>query len=705
VRYDILGNAVEQTANCCRKKTFTYTAGYHYAYPERETRGEGELQLSTSAVYDFNTGLVRISRDENEQETTLFYDVETHRPVTVLRPDGGRTDFHYHDALLLGPGDLPRYSRETTVTTFETGRTSESRRYFDGRGTFVRALGSFTAAQGWVTVDVEYDRVGRAFRASNPYYGTGEKNAINPSNLWTTNTEYDNFGRATEVTLPDGGKVLKNYAGTVITTTDPAGRQRRIVWDALGRAAELHEPDEDGNLGPVASPAQKTAYEYDVLSNLTKVTQAGSFRGGPPVTQVRQFRYDSLSRLTHQRQVEETARLDDDGAVSDAGHWTTVLKYDTWGNITDAYDALGAHSSIEYDTLNRPKSVTYLGETGGATPRVTYTYDQARTDASGEPYFNKGELTSVATDGTAAAPATRHDYDYGRAGQIVAQRQTVGAQTYALAYEYNLAGQLKKQTYPSGRVVAHTYDDAARLVSAAGGAQTYASSVSYAAHGGALGVVLGNGTSEAAEYNSRLQPTSLMLKVGSGAATKVIQQYAYKYGRVDQATGDVDETKNAGQVARVDGFIGGSPSAPVKQWEQRLTYDSIGRLAAAAEKYGQGMSQQSWRNRYSYDRWGNRYQEEAEQAQPLPYTAVEVGDVDRSTNRLAAPTQTSVGVEYDYAGQIIRDTKFRALNYDYDAKGRQVSSSRVDGTNEVRSAGASPARRPRRGGVASVCCA
>lgn len=687
VKYDILGNPVELTVNCCRKKTLTYTAAYHFAYPETEVRGDGELQLTTHAAYDFNTGLLTVDTDQNGQATTVSYDVATQRPVTVVRPEGGgRTDFHYHDSLLPGPGGLPRYSRAAAVTTFDTGRTTESRRYLDGRGALVRTLASYTEAQGWVTSDVEYDRMGRAFRVSNPYYGTGEGNAINPMNLWTTNSEYDNLGRPREMTLPDGTKSRVEYAGSVVTLTDQAGRSRRSVSDALGRVTEMHEPGVDGALGPVDSPAQKTSYEYDALSNLTKVTQAGSFGEGAAVTQVREFRYDSLSRLTHVRHAEETPRLNDDGAAGESGAWTRVLKYDGWGNLIDSFDARGVGTHVQYDTLNRVKSIVYSGETGTTTPAVTFTYDQVRTDANGNSYFNRGALTSITTAQTADAPATAQEFDYDRLGRVAAQRQIVGAHAYPLAYEYNLAGQLKKQTYPSGRVVTHAYDAAGRLLSAAAAELAYASAMVYAAHGGLTATAMGNGTSQQLNYNSRLQPSSLTLAGGTGTSAKVIQRYDYKYGIVNPATGEVDETKNAGQIGKVEGFIGGSLLSPVKQWEQRFGYDSIGRLAETAEKYGQDMSQQSWRNLYSYDRWDNRYQQAAAQTQPLAYTPVEAGDVDRQTNRFTSPTLSTPGVEYDHAGNVKRDTKFRGRQYAYDANGRQVWSALLNGTGEARAA-------------------
>ena len=153
-----------------------------------------------------------------------------------------------------------------------------------------RTFSSFTATQGWVTQDVEYDRLGRLLRSSQPYYSTGAAAPINPSGLWITNV-YDRLDRVTSSTWPSGdsGSTTSTasiaYAGTATTATDAAGRQRRQISDALGRLIYLDEPDISGNLGTVAAPTQRTSYEYDPLDNLTKITQS---------TQIRQFKYNSV---------------------------------------------------------------------------------------------------------------------------------------------------------------------------------------------------------------------------------------------------------------------------------------------------------------------------------------------------------------------------------------------------------------------------
>jgi hypothetical protein len=67
----------------------------------------------------------------------------------------------------------------------------------------------------------------------------------------------------------------------------------------------------------------------------------------------------------------------------------------------------------------------------------------------------------------------------------------------------------------------------------------------------------------------------------------------------------VDAQKNNGQLGRIDAFIGGTPQSPVKQWDERFSYDSLGRLDVASEYRGDN-SALTWQADYDYDRYGNR---------------------------------------------------------------------------------------------------
>jgi hypothetical protein len=104
----------------------------------------------------------------------------------------------------------------------------------------------------------------------------------------------------------------------------------------------------------------------------------------------------------------------------------------------------------------------------------------------------------------------------------------------------------------------------------------YLSSVSFNNKGLLSSMNLGNGTSESFGYNDRFQMTNQTLNKGS----QVLQKYDYGYGQID-ASGNLDLTKNNGQLGKIESFIGTQ-----KQSTQKFSYDSIGRLSQAKEYKG-----------------------------------------------------------------------------------------------------------------------
>ena len=303
---------------------------------------------------------------------------------------------------------VPGYVRQKT--TLETNKFAESYTYADARGLPIRSA-SLTP-DGWLTSATDYDNLGRAKRSYNPFYGSTPVSAIPIGTKYSEITAVDGFGRTTGVTLQDNTTVSTAFSDTgtnpvpsgfnktFVTVTDQAGKKRRQIADSLGRIIRVDEPDTSGNLGAVDAviPQQQTSYEYDGNDNLSKVIQSEGV-----TTQERRFKYDSLSRLVAEKQVEANATLDiagTKGAIDPVNKFTKVLKYSIHGLLTDGYDARGVHTQMSYDGLNRVSAVAYSGETGNTTPNVTYTYDHSRSG-----FYNNGALTRVATaDGGTVRP-------------------------------------------------------------------------------------------------------------------------------------------------------------------------------------------------------------------------------------------------------------------------------------------------------------
>jgi RHS repeat-associated protein len=279
------------------------------------------------------------------------------------------------------------------------------------------------------------------------------------------------------------------------------------------------------------------------------------------------------------------------------------------------------------------------------------------------------KVTTAAVAGTQRTPATEQIYDFDKMGRVVKHQQKIDSQSYLLEYNYNLAGQLTSEKYPSGKIVNVGYDANGRLSSVADQSRTFANNFQFQNYGGQLSSMsFGNNTSQSFILNDRLQMTNQTLSKGS----ETIQKYDYGFGQID-ANGNLDLTKNNGQLAKIESYIGAN-----KQWTQKFSYDSIGRLSESKEFRGD-TNALSYKQKFDFDRFGNLYRKNASnpttgQETPLPFTPIEDSDINRTTNRFTAAT----GTTYNEAGQVVTDNKFRTMSFGYDANGRMVKASRAN---------------------------
>ena len=87
-RYDITGNLVTASTSCCQQTSINYTSDTQYAYPQSQTRGSSDpnsaIHVTTSATYDFNTGLGLSATDPNGRTSQTSYFVFRGLPVASL---------------------------------------------------------------------------------------------------------------------------------------------------------------------------------------------------------------------------------------------------------------------------------------------------------------------------------------------------------------------------------------------------------------------------------------------------------------------------------------------------------------------------------------------------------------------------------------------------------------------------------------------
>jgi RHS repeat-associated protein len=595
--YDIAGNLRVQSSSCCEQTTITCTTNTQYAWPESLTSGsptDTSKQNTSSATYDYNTGLVLTSTDANGRVSQSVYDANTLRPVYEYAPTGAY-QLHTYDDLNLVVYDF----------VYEAGQSganvaSRSDKYLDGLGRVIKII-AFGKDYVQDVVETKFDNLGRISQQTRPYRFGVE------TPQWSTVT-YDSLDRPIQTTGPDGSIVTRAYnpspdppgssgqPGDTIKVTDPWGRERWARSDALGRLVEVAEPNPGGN-GSLSGGAMYTTYSYDALDHLLQVNQG---------VQARRFRYDSLGRLTHQKLAERLPTLDDSGNFVGGGTWSDFFQYDTKSNLTMRADARGVRTHFFYnnDPLNRLQSVQYNKDTvwpylavdipgsfGVSYPNINVVYS----------YMTSGDKRRVRTVGLDGGNGNQTiDYDVeGRVSQVY---QTFGGrESYPLVtnYLWDTLDRIKEVLYPkqygagdARKVVSHNYDIASRIDSLQFGDVTMASNPVYNASSQTTSLAVGSQITENYNFDPK---TGLLLsqQVNKGAEQLVNLQYNYTLnndaGNNGQKTGQLTSVTDLKNTAR----------------NRAYEYDKLGRLRKVKGGVN-AFNDPTWYQGYTYDRYGNR---------------------------------------------------------------------------------------------------
>jgi RHS repeat-associated protein len=622
---------------------------------------KGTGSQTTSTTYDFYTGLPLTGTDINGNVSSISY---TNNSLGTVDPFG-RPGTTYSPYVTIGGVSKRQivktyYEDSNLRTRVESDLFNEGDALVKVRATsdqmgrpILNEKNENGSSSYSIFSNTVYDVQNRVVLSSNP-----RRSASATTDGWTRVTK-DVLGRVTESATFAGasqpptsgtnsnwtGSATSAYTYNATTVTDQAGKVRRSITNALGQLVEVDEPNSSGQLDVSGAAVQPTTYYYDVLGNLTQVTQGG---------QNRYFYYTSLSRLREANNPES-------GTISYA--------YDNNGNLTSKSQVRSGTANVltsyTYDALNRVTQRSYSTPNGTptnyqATPTVTYTYDNKT--------YAKGKLTKVSS----SISATEYT-SFDSLGRVTAHKQTTDGHDYTTAYTYNLSGALVEETYPSTRKVRNTLDtngDLAEVESKKNSSSaywSYANSFSYNAAGAMTAVRLGNGLWESTAFNARLQPTQIALGNTSGATNLLKLNYSY------------GTTQNNGNVQSQTITV---PSLS-QPFIQSYTYDSLNRLLSATETNN---SAQTWKQTFIYDRYGNRNFDEANTTTLTkscgtspsftvctPDRKKENPSVNTANNRL----NTSDDYAYDLAGNTTADAD--SQSYIYDGENKMVQASNGTG--------------------------
>lgn len=598
-----------------------------------------------SYCYDYSTGLMLSSADENGQTSTYQYADSLDRLTQANYADGGQVTHSYNDS---GPSPT-----ETVTKKLNSSQTVTTVTTKNGLGDVVQTQIT-SDPQGTITTRKTLDGMGLDYQVYNPYRSTSD-----PTYGYTTYA-YDALGRTKTVTKPDNSVVTTQYCGQETLVTDEAGHWRRSKTDGLARLIEVDEPNSTTaavNVCPGAGePIWVTTYAYDGLNDLTSVVQ-GSSRN-------RSFTYDSLKHLTQSTNPES-------GTISYA--------YDPNGNVTTKTDARNITGTYAYDALNRTLQVSYNDVP--PTPTVTYTYDQS--SCLGQPScYNIGHRTTMNDAG-----GTQY-FAYDQMGREIAEQRTTGTVTRGMVYHYDPGGDLTTLVYPSGRIINYTYDSAGRPSVAQDGQSgtnyAYGSCVSgagsngacYAPHGAISQLQTGTNVVTTYIFNVRLQPCWIYATTGTSLATNTSCTAS------DPSPGTIADIQYNFNLGHDNGNVLSIANNRNSLRTQTISYDQLNRIVNAQSNatYSQSPSL-CWGEAYSYDQWANLLANDVSSSsfngcvQDSPFS-----------NAVTNKNQFS-GYPYDLSGNVVNDghsyvwnaeSEIQAaagVNYTYDGDGNRIAKS------------------------------
>jgi RHS repeat-associated protein len=616
------------------------------------------LSQTTSNCYDLATGLLVSTTDPNSKTTSYQYDGML-RTTQINNPDGGQATFSY-----------PNPNQVNISETINSSTNRLSYLLVDGVGRQIRQAVTNGETKPYDEADTCYDGLGRASFKSYPFQDSGPfatTRSCGSPELGDTST-YDALSRTKNVTHSDGSYISTAYSGNSTTVTDEQSKTRQSAADGLGRMTQVIEDIGTNHFN------YTTNYTYDVLGNLTGVTQAGSRQ--------RTFVYDSLSRLTSSTNPESN------WSPGSLTFVATTFAYDADGNLINKTEPTPNQQSTLtttltycYDPLNRMTAKGYAAQTctNGwlPTPIATYVYDGGSLPSGcSVGSFSYGSIIGKRSAMCDAAGSEAWGYNIvsGTGWQITDQR-TTNSLTKTAIYQNNFLGSPASVQYPSGRTIGYQYNAAGRSTYALDGTTSvyYANAVHYGADGAQCWATFGGAATAAATFNGRLQPQEMQAKSavvtypgtgcpGLGQTGNLLDlTYSFNYGSGDN-----------GNVMGITNNIDGTRS-------QTFAYDALNRIITGETTSTYATSPaHCWGEAYLFDNqttaggaWGNLT------AIGVASTAYNGCTQESLSVTATAQNQITNGssIGYDSAGNMKTNS---ASTYTYDAENHLTSTAGVN---------------------------
>lgn len=633
--YDSFGNRIgliDAKVNTCAATGYTSKITYDPTYQTFPVSTTNALcQTTTSTYWGVNNsaltaasvmgaytypGLLATATDINNVRSDSYYDVFGRSKANVLPPDtvAAPTTVFGYSMTGAAPSTSTVSKRETTG-----GGALDSITAVDGLGRVVQTKSEAATAGQYVTQDTFYNSRDWVESVNVPYITFSSAFGRSTTQSKTT-TLYDDVGRPTKTTNPDGTFRATSYSGwnlpnAEVANTDERGYVTKRTYDTFNRLTKVVEPTGGGT----------TSYTYDHFSatmsrNYPVIIDAKGATTGNPVSAPT---IDTLGRTI-------------ESWDPDNGYW--AYTFDANGNLLTQTDNKLQKLIYTYDALNRLKTKTYPD---GKV--VTNYYDDATAGT-----YRLGRMWKV-TDLTGSATST-----YDPRGRQARVDKVIGTTTFTTQTSYDSLDRVDTVTYPDGEVVKNTYNSQGLISKVHSNSYNldYIAAVNYNALGQVTNRTAGNGKVTTFDYyslNFRLRNIS----------TPGLQNITFaNYDAVGNIVDITDGLKAGTQHFGYDNLnrLTSASSGAVPAFNYSYSYDAVGNMLTA-----RGSPPYTYVNypahapisdgfcSYSYDPNGNMSQSLCGTAKRL-FT----WNYDNKLASVYDTTKTYGTYNYDYAGKRVK---------------------------------------------------
>ncbi len=397
--------------------------------PKSITHASGTA-LAATTTYEYNGALDQVAVTDPDKHTTTYTYDEGGDRTSATDANGNQTKWTYNGAHEMESITTPK-GEKTTIKLDSHGnplvierpapnsKTQKTTYKYDSNGDPTSETDPLGRERAY-----EYDAAGNRESETDP---EGDKRT------WKYNGDSQQIAMVSPRGNAKGAEPAKytttierDAQGRPLTVTDPLGHTTKYTYDGDGNRETLT----DGN-------GHKTTYTYDADNEPTKTEE--------PNGNSTETGYDSAGQITSQtdgnKHTTKYVRnlLEQVTEIVDPLARTTTKEYDAAGNVTKLLDPEKRTTTYTYDPANR---LILLSYSDGKTPQVKYEYDK------------DGDRTAM-SDGTGKSTYT---FD-----QLDRLNHTTNGHGESVGFEYDLANEQTKLTYPNKNLVTRAYDKAGRL--------------------------------------------------------------------------------------------------------------------------------------------------------------------------------------------------------------------------------------------------